>query len=89
MKKLLGRLERDFEHAGRLLVPLQSDWIVSGQVLALIGEKYGYEKVGRARITNDALIATSASRKGIVVQTINDVDYRLIAEFRPFEWDHV
>jgi predicted nucleic acid-binding protein len=89
MKKLLAHLERDFERAGRLLVPLQSDWTVSGQVLALIGEKYGYEKVGRARMTNDALIATSASRNGIVVLTINDVDYRMISEFRPFEWDRV
>jgi predicted nucleic acid-binding protein len=89
MKKLLSHLERNFERAGRLLVPLQSDWTVSGQVLALIGEKYGYEAVGRARMTNDALIATSASRNGIVVQTFNDDDYRMITEFRPFEWERV
>jgi predicted nucleic acid-binding protein len=89
MKKLLAHLERDFERAGRLLVPMQSDWTVSGQVLALIGEKYGYEAVGRARMTNDALIAMSASRNGIVVQTLNDADYRMIAEFRPFEWERV
>jgi predicted nucleic acid-binding protein len=89
MKKLLSHLERNFERAGRLLVPLQSDWTVSGQVLALIGEKYGYEAVGRARMTNDALIAMSASRNGIVVQTFNDDDYRMNAEFRPFEWERV
>lgn len=89
MKKLLAHLERDFERAGRLLVPAQSDWTASGQVLALIGEKYGYEEVGRARMTNDALIAMSASRSGITVQTLNDKDYRKIAEFRPFEWERV
>jgi predicted nucleic acid-binding protein len=89
MKKLLTRLERDFERAGRLLVPLQSDWTAAGQALALIGEKYGYEEVGRARMTNDALIAMSAYRNGIVVQTINDDDYRKLAEFRPFEWERV
>ncbi len=89
MKKLLSHLERDFERAGRLLVPLQSDWTSSGQVLALIGEKYGYEEVGRARMTNDALIAMSASRNGITVHTINDDDYRKISEFRPFEWERV
>lgn len=87
MKKLMLHLERDFERAGRLLTPLQSDWTASGQVLALIGVKYGYEEVGRARMTNDALIAMSASRNGIVVQTMNDDDYRKIAEFRPFEWE--
>lgn len=89
MKKLLAHLERDFERVGRLLVPLQSDWTTSGQVLALIGEKYGYEEVGRARMTNDALIAMSATRYGIAVQTMNDEDYRKIAEFRPFEWERV
>lgn len=87
MKKLLAHLEKDFERAGRLLVPIQSDWTMSGQVLALIGEKYGYEVVGRARMTNDALIAMSASHNGITVQTMNDDDYRKIAEFRPFEWE--
>lgn len=89
MKKLLSHLERDFERAGRLLVPLQSDWTASGQVLALIGEKYGYEEVGRARMTNDALIAMSALRNGITVQTTNDEDYRKIAEFRPFDWERM
>jgi len=89
MKKLLSHLERDFERAGRLVVPMQSDWTASGQVLALIGEKYGYEEVGRARMTHDALIAMSASRNGIVVRTFNDDDYRMIAEFRPFEWERV
>ena len=89
LKKLLARLEKDFERAGRLLVPLQSDWTASGQVLALIGEKHGYEEAGRARMTNDALIAMSASRNGIVVQTMNDDDYRKIAEFRPFELERV
>lgn len=89
MKKLLARLEKDFERAGRLLVPLQSDWTATGQVLALIGEKYGYEEVGRARMTNDALIAMSSSRNGVVVQTMNDDDYRKIAQFRPFEWERM
>ncbi|MBC7932255.1 MAG: type II toxin-antitoxin system VapC family toxin [Rubrivivax sp.] len=89
MKKLLAHLERDFERTGRLLVPLQSDWTAAGQVLALIGEKYGYEEVGRARLTNDALIAMSAARNGIAVQTINEDDYQRIAEFRPFKWERV
>lgn len=72
-----------------LLVPIQSDWTASEQVLALIGEKYGYEEVGRARMTNDALIAMSAVRQGITVLTINDDNYLKIAEFRPFDWEPV
>ena len=70
-------------------MPLQSDWTACGQVLALIGDRYGYEEVGRARMTNDALIAMSAARNGLTVQTISDADYRKIAEFRPFEWERV
>lgn len=87
LKKLLARLEKDFERAGRLLVPLQSDWTASGQVLSRIGEKYGYEEVGRARMTNDALIAMSAARHGITVLTVNDDDYAMIGEFRAFKWE--
>jgi hypothetical protein len=42
MKKLLACLENEFSRMGRLLVPLQSDWTTSGQVLAMVGEKYGF-----------------------------------------------
>ncbi len=88
--KLLSRCERDFGRARRLVVPQQSDWAATGRLLARIGEKYGYEIIGRSRLTNDALIATSASRGGIVVLTINARDFDLIAEFLPsFEWEAI
>jgi predicted nucleic acid-binding protein len=86
-RKKLARLERDFEKVGRLLVPVLSDWTKTGDVLAHIGEKYGYEKIGRARLTNDALIGTSAARQGITLLTINERDFIKIAEFCPLKWD--
>jgi predicted nucleic acid-binding protein len=89
LKKLLARLEKDFEKVKRVLVPLRSDWIACGQALALIGEKYGYEEVGRARLTNDALIAMTAARNGFTILTKNAADFRRIAEFRPFQWEEV
>jgi predicted nucleic acid-binding protein len=89
MKKLLARLENDFNKMKRILEPLQSDWTVCGQVLALIGKKYGYEEVGRARLTNDTLIAMTAARNGFSVQTKNATDFQRIAEFRPFHWEEV
>jgi len=89
MKKLLARLENEFAKIGRLLVPLQSDWTASGQVLAMIGEKYGYEIVGRTRMTNDALIAMSIARNGLTIRTRNAEDFRKIAEFRPLEVEEV
>jgi predicted nucleic acid-binding protein len=86
-RKLFTRFERDFEKVNRLLVPSQSDWTRAGVILAQIGEKYGYEKVGRARMTNDALIGTSAARHGVRVLTVNARDFKLIAEFCPLKWD--
>jgi hypothetical protein len=37
-------------------------------VLARVAAKYDYEQIGRGRLTNDALIAMSASRLGITPQ---------------------
>ena len=86
-RKKLIRLERDFEKIGRLLVPALSDWSRTGIVLAHIGEKYGIEQIGRARLTNDTLIGTSTSRLGITLLTINERDFGKIAEFCPLTWD--
>jgi len=81
------RLERDFERARRILVPNLSDWTHTGQVLARMAAKYGYEKIGQGRLTNDALIAMSAARIGARVITINERDFRKLAEFRSFQWE--
>jgi predicted nucleic acid-binding protein len=85
--KALQRLERDFDKVKRLLVPNGSDWALCGQILGKIGAKYGYEQIGRARLTNDALIAVSAARQGVTVITTNIGDFQTIAEFRPFVWE--
>jgi len=79
-------LERGFYKAGRILVPDLSDWIQTGKVLAQLAIKYGYEKIGRGRLTNDALIAMSAARLGISVITANERDFGRLAEFRSFQW---
>ena len=82
-RKRLAKFERDFMKVNRLLVPEANEWSRTGAVLAQIGEKYGYEKIGRARLTNDTLIGTSASRLGIMLFTKNARDFGLIAEFCP------
>jgi predicted nucleic acid-binding protein len=81
------RLERDFERAGRVLVPNLGDWTQAGRVLARLAAKYGYEKIGQGRLTNDALIAMSAARIGARVITVNERDFRKLAEFRSFQWE--
>ena len=81
--------EQEFLKLNRLLVPSRRDWSLTGQVLAHIGAKYGYEQIGRTRMTNDALIAMSAARHGFTVVTRNVDDFKKIAEFRPFQWEEV
>jgi predicted nucleic acid-binding protein len=87
--RILAKLERDFERAGRILVPNLSDWSSAGRILARIGQKYGYEQIGRARLTNDALIAASAARMGVEVITANQRDFARLAEFCAVEWQMV
>jgi predicted nucleic acid-binding protein len=84
--RIVARLERDFDTAGRILVPNLSDWTVTGQLLARLAAKYDYEDVGQARLTNDALMAMSAARRGITVITANERDFDRLAQFRPFRW---
>jgi predicted nucleic acid-binding protein len=82
----IEKLERDFDGAQRILVPNLADWTQAGRVLARLAAKYDYEKIGRGRLTNDALIAMSAGRSGICVITANERDFGRLAEFRPFQW---
>jgi predicted nucleic acid-binding protein len=88
-RKRLVKFERDFVKVNRLLVPEASEWSRTGAVLAQIGEKYGYERIGRSRLTNDTLIGTSAARLGIVLLTKNERDFRVIAEFCPLQYQLV
>lgn len=83
------RLERDFDQAKRILIPNLSDWTRVGEVLARLAAQYGYEKIGQGRLTNDALIAMSAARRGMSVFTTNERDFRRLAEFRAFRWQVV
>jgi predicted nucleic acid-binding protein len=87
IREAVERLEHDFERAKRILVPNLGDWTQTGRVLARVAEKYGYEKIGQGRLTNDALIAMSAARIGATVVTANERDFRKLAEFRAFQWE--
>jgi predicted nucleic acid-binding protein len=80
------RLEREFDKAHRILVPNLVDWVQTGKLLARLAAKHGYEQIGRGRLTNDALIATSASRVGILVITANARDFGRLAEFSSLKW---
>jgi predicted nucleic acid-binding protein len=87
VRQVVERLERDFDRVKRILVPNLGDWTQAGRVLARVAAKYHYENIGLGRLTNDALIAMSASRMGITVITANEQDFCRLAEFRAFQWE--
>jgi len=84
--RILEKLERDLGGANRTLTPSFEDWKRAGRILAKMGERYGYEQIGRARLVNDALIAASASRNGVTLITANRRDFARLAEFCPLQW---
>jgi predicted nucleic acid-binding protein len=85
--RIIEKLERDFARVQRVLTPNGTDWVATGRILAKVGAKYGFDQIGRARLTNDTLIAVSAARVGIEIVTANPKDFARIAEFRQFRWE--
>lgn len=83
---VIEALEREFERMKRILLPNLNDWTLAGQMLYRLATKYNYENIGRARLTNDALLAASAARTGTRLVTANARDFARLAEFRPFQW---
>ncbi|MGA7216735.1 MAG: hypothetical protein WBX38_00375, partial [Candidatus Sulfotelmatobacter sp.] len=69
-----------------IIAPTLDDWVEAGKVLSRLAVKYDYEKIGRGRLTNDALIAMSAARTGVTIITANARDFRLLSEFHAFQW---
>ncbi len=88
-RKVLEKLERDFQKVNRVLVPNLTDWSFAGRILAAVAQAHGYEKIGSARLTNDALISVSAARSGIQVITVNARDFTLLAQFCPLQWQTI
>ena len=87
--RVVERLEKQFTKVGRVLTPSLADWVQAGRLLSRLAQKYGYEEIGRARRTNDVLIAVIAARLGITVLTANERDFARVAEFRPVRWEAV
>ena len=84
--RIVEKIELEFERVNRMLVPNQRDWNLAGHLLNRIANKYGYESIGRSRLTNDAVIAASAARSGVEVITSNARDFSRLAEFCPLQW---
>ncbi len=86
-QKLLARIQKVFESNNRLLVPNKTDWVETGKIINRFGQRFGYETVGKGRITNDVLIAMSVLRQGLTLITSNAKDFERIALIRQFNWE--
>lgn len=88
--RLLDKARRDYEKAGRLLVPTAEDWFQVGKVINSLQRGLKSKKRGltpkmaadeKFRITHDILIARTAKREGVTVVTDNTKDFEKIQTF--------
>ena len=82
----MDKLYYRFQKARRLIVPNSLDWRLAGLALSRLGNRYGYQKIRVATLVNDALIAASCRREGILLLTLNEKDFRLLQEEIHFEY---
>lgn len=88
-KKFLWQMDKlyyRFEKSGRLVVPNAIDWRLAGHALSRLGNHYGFDKIRVAALVNDALIASSCRRGGILLLTLNEKDFHLLQEEIDFEY---
>jgi predicted nucleic acid-binding protein len=78
--RFLERLVERFDALGRLAIPGRLDWLRAGRAIREVGRRHGYEEVGRARLTNDALILATALRIGAALVTGNAGDFALLRQ---------
>jgi len=85
-RQVVEELENAFVGQDRLLAPDLGDWTRTGLALAEVAERFGYEEIGRSRLTNDVLIAAGAARRRLVLLTSSRRDFERLAEVIPFQW---
>ncbi len=88
--KELGAALKNYQQAGRLLVPTAEDWYLAGKVIYALQQGAKSKKTGdkpplppeiRCRIINDVLIARTAKRSNATVITKNISDFERIKRF--------
>ncbi len=78
-----GVLE-SFAQRGPVLTPREQDWLESGQILAAIRKRRGFEPAKMRDLHFDLLIALTAHAYGARLITSNRADFELIHEYRRF-----
>lgn len=73
-----------FAQRGPVLTPAEEDWIESGQILAEIRKRRGFEPAKMRDLHFDVLIALTARTHGARLISSNRADFELIREYRDF-----
>lgn len=73
-----------FARRGPLLTPTEEEWTESGQLLAAIRKRRGFEPHKLRDLHFDVLIALTARTHGARLITSNRADFELIREYRDF-----
>ncbi len=79
-----GDLE-SFALRGPVLTPAMEDWLESGQLLAMIRKRRGYEPHKLRDLHFDVLIALTTRTHGARLITSNRADFELIRKYREFK----
>lgn len=85
-RNVVEAVEAGFTASGRILVPDLTEWKEAGLLLAAVGVHFGYEQIGRNRLTNDALLAVTACRRNLTLLTANPRDFGRLAQLLPLDW---
>jgi predicted nucleic acid-binding protein len=83
-QRLVEKLAKGFDKAGRIIVPTASDYREGGKLLRRLQEEKGYDLSKAYSLVNDVLIALSARRIGAMVITRNAKDFEAIRDLRHF-----
>lgn len=87
---MLNAVRREYENAGRLLVPNAEDWWQTGKIINSLQRGLKSQQGGQTpklsfnekyRMTNDVLIARTAKREGVTVVTDNAREFEMIRRF--------
>jgi predicted nucleic acid-binding protein len=82
---LLDNLAMVSKKGNKIVVPLWSDYLEAGKLLAKLQSQKGYEVKKTIGLTNDVLIALSARRIGATVITQNKKDIEAIKSVKDFK----
>jgi predicted nucleic acid-binding protein len=80
-------LMKALEKRAPTLVPTESNWLESGQILRSMADDCGFQPQKLRDLHFDVLIALTARSHGATLITSNRKDFEMIHNYRPFSFE--